>query len=255
MGSGILYDVCKALISTCLVEKLISSVDWERVFLGYCSCYSIKHLLLSQPLCPPAWTDEPKASLSGSVIDTVTKTRNLRTVPVECHGDDTPLIFHDTPFSSLLILLVHVSKFNVHDTPITLPLRLTLLSNLCNLLYKQSFLEPGLFVLTLVNVCFTDAVKCVIRSLNLRQVCKGTWMQWRAASMLQIRQNSRSACGWHGHSLTSSSLSCLLASVVFFSDMIQVSEHGSGRCMFWLLSLSHYAVLVFLKLKYSERAK
>ena len=65
-----------------------------------------------------------KASLSGSVIDTVTYTVILRTVPVECHGDDTPLTFHDTPLFSLLILLVHVSKFNVHDTLMTLPLRL-----------------------------------------------------------------------------------------------------------------------------------
>ena len=69
---------------------------------------------------------DSQASLSGSVIDTVTKTGNLRTVPVECHGDDTPLIFHDTPLSSLLILLVYVSKFNFHDTPMTLPLRLAL---------------------------------------------------------------------------------------------------------------------------------
>ena len=67
-----------------------------------------------------------KASLSGSVIDTVIKTGNLRTVSVECHGDDTPLTFHDTLLSSLLILLVHISKFNIHDTPITLLLRLTL---------------------------------------------------------------------------------------------------------------------------------
>ena len=40
-------------------------------------------------------------------------------MPVEGHGDDTPLL-------SLLILLVHVSKFNVHDIPITLTLRLAL---------------------------------------------------------------------------------------------------------------------------------
>ena len=59
----------------------------------------------------------PEASLSGSVIDIVIKTENLRTVPVECHGDDTSITFHDTTFSYLLILLVHVSKFNVHDTP------------------------------------------------------------------------------------------------------------------------------------------
>ena len=43
--------------------------------------------------------------------------RILRTVPVECHGNDTSLIFHDTPLFSLLVLLVHVSKFNIHDTP------------------------------------------------------------------------------------------------------------------------------------------
>ena len=41
-----------------------------------------------------------KVSLSGSVIDTVIKTVNLRIVSVECHGDDTPLTFHDTPLSS-----------------------------------------------------------------------------------------------------------------------------------------------------------
>ena len=39
---------------------------------------------------------------------------------MEYHGDDTPLIFHDTLLSSLIILLVHISKFNVHDTSITL---------------------------------------------------------------------------------------------------------------------------------------
>ena len=51
-----------------------------------------------------------QASLSDSVIDTIIYTVILRTVPVKCHGDDTPLF-------SLLILLVHVSKFNVHNTP------------------------------------------------------------------------------------------------------------------------------------------
>jgi len=45
-------------------------------------------------------------------------------VPVECHGDDTHLTFDNTHFSSLLILLVHVSKFNVYDTLIILTLRL-----------------------------------------------------------------------------------------------------------------------------------
>ena len=39
---------------------------------------------------------DSQGSLSGSVIDTVTKTENLRTAPVECHGDDTSLTFHDT---------------------------------------------------------------------------------------------------------------------------------------------------------------
>ena len=66
-----------------------------------------------------------EVSLSGSVIDTVTKTENLRTVPVECHGDDTPLIFHDTLLPSLLILLIYVIKFNTYDILITLPLKLT----------------------------------------------------------------------------------------------------------------------------------
>ena len=46
-------------------------------------------------------------------------------MPIECHGDDHPLIFHDTLFFSLLILSVHVSKFNVYDT-MTLPLKLAL---------------------------------------------------------------------------------------------------------------------------------
>ena len=61
-----------------------------------------------------------KISLSGSVIDTVIKTANLRTVSVKCQGDDISLIFHDTPLFSLFILLVYVSKFNVHDTSIIL---------------------------------------------------------------------------------------------------------------------------------------
>ena len=36
---------------------------------------------------------------------------------MECHSDDTPLTFHDTLVFSLLILLAHVSKFNIYDTP------------------------------------------------------------------------------------------------------------------------------------------
>ena len=47
-------------------------------------------------------------------------------MPVECHGDDPLLTFHDTPLFSLLILLVHVSKFNIHDPLMTLSLRLIL---------------------------------------------------------------------------------------------------------------------------------
>ena len=60
------------------------------------------------------------------VINTVTEIENLRTVLVECHGDDTSLTFHDTPRFSLLILLVHVNKFNVYGTSITLSLKLAL---------------------------------------------------------------------------------------------------------------------------------
>ena len=59
----------------------------------------------------------------GSVIDTVIYTGILRTVSVECHDDDTPLTFYDTSLFSLLILLVHVSKFNVNDTPTKIRLR------------------------------------------------------------------------------------------------------------------------------------
>ena len=66
----------------------------------------------------PHRVDAPKASLSGSVIDIVIKTGNLRTILVEWHGHDTYL------FSLLILLMVHVNKFNVHDTPITFPLKL-----------------------------------------------------------------------------------------------------------------------------------
>ena len=63
---------------------------------------------------------KPKVSLNESVIDTVIKTGNLRTILVEYYDDDTPIIFYNTFLSFLLILLVHISKFNVHDTFITL---------------------------------------------------------------------------------------------------------------------------------------
>ena len=43
---------------------------------------------------------------------------------MECHGDDTHLTFHDTSLFSLHVLLVYVNKFNIHDTLMTLPLRL-----------------------------------------------------------------------------------------------------------------------------------
>ena len=41
---------------------------------------------------------------------------------------DTTLTFYDTPIFFLLILLVHVIKFNVHYTFMTLPLRLALIN-------------------------------------------------------------------------------------------------------------------------------
>ena len=34
------------------------------------------------------------------VIDTVIMTENLKTAPVECHDDDTPLTFYDISLSS-----------------------------------------------------------------------------------------------------------------------------------------------------------
>ena len=34
-------------------------------------------------------------------------------MPVKCHSDDTPLTFHNTRILSLIILLVHISKFNM----------------------------------------------------------------------------------------------------------------------------------------------
>ena len=45
-------------------------------------------------------------------------------MPVKYYSDDTSIIFHDTSLFSLLILLVHISKFNVHDTLMILPQRL-----------------------------------------------------------------------------------------------------------------------------------
>jgi len=45
---------------------------------------------------------------------------------VECHGDEPLLIFHNTLLFSLLVLLLYVSKFNIHDPLITLPLRFIL---------------------------------------------------------------------------------------------------------------------------------
>jgi hypothetical protein len=40
----------------------------------------------------------------------------------------TLITFHDTPLFYLLILLVRISKFNVHNTLMTLPLKLTLIT-------------------------------------------------------------------------------------------------------------------------------
>jgi len=62
-------------------------------------------------------------SFSRSVDTVINIKNNLRIVLVKCHGDDISFIFHDISLSSL-ILLVYVSKFNVYDTLITLPLRL-----------------------------------------------------------------------------------------------------------------------------------
>ena len=67
--------------------------------------------------------DPKPLSLRGSVIDTVIYTRILKTVPVESHGDDTSLTFYNTSLFSLLILLIYIIKFNVHDTKMILPLR------------------------------------------------------------------------------------------------------------------------------------
>ena len=45
---------------------------------------------------------------------------------MKCHGDDTPLTFYGTPLFSLFVLLIYVSKFIVHDTLMTLLLKLAL---------------------------------------------------------------------------------------------------------------------------------
>jgi len=67
-----------------------------------------------------------KVSFSQSFIDIVNKTGNLKSVlAMECHGNDAPPTFLDTPLFSLLILLVHVSKFNIYNTHMTFLLRLT----------------------------------------------------------------------------------------------------------------------------------
>ena len=110
-------------------KALLAAAAGRNVDVDLSSSFSIGHgfmfsleMVVLELFASHGW--KHKASLNGSIIDTVTKIENLRTVPVECHGDDTPLTFHNTHISSLLILLVHVSKFNVHDTPITLPLKL-----------------------------------------------------------------------------------------------------------------------------------
>ena len=110
-------DVSK--IALCAVRQNVMAVDRSKpppsLFLVRLVCTDRLSIAIG------SWP-----SFSRSVIDAVIKIKNLRTVPVECHDDDTPLIFYDTLLSSLLILLVYVSKFNVHDTSITLPLRLAL---------------------------------------------------------------------------------------------------------------------------------
>ena len=63
---------------------------------------------LKQLLILNGGSTNTKTSLSGSVIDIVIKIGNLRTVPVECHVDNTPLIFYDIFLLSLLILLIYL---------------------------------------------------------------------------------------------------------------------------------------------------
>ena len=61
----------------------------------------------------------------GSVIDTVIKTENLRTMSVECHGDDIPLKFHDTPLSSYYwYMLANLMFLTLYDTPTEIGLSL-----------------------------------------------------------------------------------------------------------------------------------
>ena len=45
-------------------------------------------------------------------------------MPVKCHGDDIFFTFHNTLLFFLLILLIYVNKFNIHNTFIILSLRL-----------------------------------------------------------------------------------------------------------------------------------
>ena len=118
------------LLKSCLKEKNIqplkSTIDHaSTINVDSLSCSACNGTLHIKPL-------HTQASFSGSVIDTVTQTGILKTVLVECHGDDTPLTFHDTPLFFFLILLVHVSKFNVHDTLMTLPLPCMTISSLCS---------------------------------------------------------------------------------------------------------------------------
>jgi len=67
-----------------------------------------------------------KTSLSGSVIDTIIKTRNLGTVLVECPDDDTSLTFHDTPlFSYYWYMLANLISITFYNTPIEIGLMST----------------------------------------------------------------------------------------------------------------------------------
>ena len=133
------------------------------------------------------------------MIDIVIKTGNLRTVPMECYGDDTHITFYDTPLSFLLILLVYVSKFNVHDTPIILSLRLALWSEpvciwagseRCSLLMNLMFCRT-LWMLALPSIKSSHSRTQDAREAQHREDCRRRTPRSRKApvSWLSIDAN------------------------------------------------------------------
>jgi len=91
--------------------------------------------------CP--WSKPLRSVLVGVSSTQLSRLETFETVSVECHGDDTPLTFHDTHLSSLLILLVHVSKFNIYDTPITLSISINVSWALNLLTWQNHYEERG----------------------------------------------------------------------------------------------------------------